>query len=151
MTASQSAPHRRELRLTIGELKAFLDGAFPQAARASFGEVLGMELDHVQMRLDPSPDTLRPGDIVSGPTLMGLADVAAYAVVIAHIGAVPMAVTSNLNIAFLRPCHRAAVTADARLLKLGRRSATVDVRLWQVSEDRLVAQATVSYALPDQL
>ncbi len=38
--------------------------------------------------------------------------------------------------------------ADARLLKLGRRMATVDVRLWQEVEDRLVAQATVGYVLP---
>jgi uncharacterized protein (TIGR00369 family) len=79
---------------------------------------------------------------------MGLIDVAAYAVVLAHIGPVAMAVTTSLTVNFLRGCRMDAVTADARLLKLGRRLATVDVRLWQDGEDRPVAQATVGYALP---
>lgn len=100
------------------------------------------------MRLDPGPDMIRPGGIVSGPTLMGLADVAAWAVVLAHVGPVAMAVTNSLSINFLRACQLDAVIADARLLKLGRRLATVDVRLWQGDEQRLVAQATVGYALP---
>ncbi len=91
---------------------------------------------------------IRPGGIVSGPTLMGLVDVAAYAVVLAHIGPVAMAVTNSLNIAFLRACRLEPVMADARLLKLGRRLATVDVRIWQRVEDNLIAQATVGYTLP---
>ncbi len=96
----------------------------------------------------PGPRMVRPGGIVSGPTLMGLADVAAYAVVLAHIGPVAMAVTNTLNITFLRPCQTERVVADARLLKLGRRLATIDVRLWQRTEAGLVAQATVGYVLP---
>ena len=90
----------------------------------------------------------RPGDIVSGSTLMSLADVAAYAVILAHHGLEAMAVTNNLSIAFLRPCRFELVIGDARLLKLGRRMATVDVRLWQRTEDRLITQATVGYSLP---
>ena len=80
--------------------------------------------------------------------MMGLVDVAAYAVILAHIGPVAMAMTNTLTINFLRVCRMEPVYADARLLKLGRRLASVDVRLWQGSEDRLVAQATVGYALP---
>jgi uncharacterized protein (TIGR00369 family) len=100
------------------------------------------------MHLDPGGESLRPGDLVSGPTQMALADVAAYAVVLAHIGPQAMAVTSNLNIAFLRGARRARVIAEARLLKLGRRLAMIDVRLWQSDPDEPVAQATVTYALP---
>ena len=95
-----------------------------------------------------SPDPFLLYKIVSGPTLMGLADFAAYAVLIAHIRPVAMAVTNSLNIAFLRACRLAPIVADARLLKLGRRLSTVDVRLWQDREARLVAQATVNYVLP---
>ncbi len=91
---------------------------------------------------------LRPGGVVSGPTQMGLADRAAYAVILAHIGPVAMAVTSNLNYSFLRPVPHARLTADALLLKLGRRLATVDVRLWQDLETRVLGQATVTYAIP---
>jgi uncharacterized protein (TIGR00369 family) len=79
---------------------------------------------------------------------MALVDVAAYAVILAHIGPVAMAVTSSLNIHFLRGCKVAPVYADAHLLKLGRRIATVDVRLWQDDETRLVAQATTGYVVP---
>jgi len=129
-------------------LAAFLDSAFPAAARASLGEVAFVRLNHVQMTLQPQPEMARPGNIVSGPALMALIDVAAYAVVLAHIGPVAMAVTHSMNVAFLRACRWSTVVADARLIKLGKRLATVDVRLWQGSEEHLIAQSTVGYALP---
>ena len=81
---------------------------------------------------------------------MGLADHAAYAVILAHIGPVAMAVTSNLNYTFLRGVQMATVRAEARLLRLGRRLATVDVILWQDDRERPVGQATVTYAIPDK-
>jgi uncharacterized protein (TIGR00369 family) len=112
------------------------------------GELVSIAPGHARLSLQPGPAMLRPGGIVSGPTLMGLIDVAAYAVVLAHIGPVEMAVTNTLSVSFLRPCRLAPVAADARLLKLGRRFTSVDVRLWQDGEDRLVAQSTVGYALP---
>ena len=59
-----------------------------------------------------------------------------------------MAVTNTLSVSFLRPCRLEPVFADAHLLKLGRRFASIDTRLWQSTEDRLIAQATVGYALP---
>lgn len=129
-------------------LAAFLDSAFPAAARASLGEVAFVRLNHVQMTLQPQPEMARPGNIVSGPALMALIDVAAYAVVLAHIGPVAMAVTHSMNVAFLRACRWSTVVGDARLIKLGKRLATVDVRLWQGSEEHLIAQSTVGYALP---
>lgn len=79
---------------------------------------------------------------------MALIDVAAYAVILAHVGPVAMAVTHTLNVTFLRACQFETVVADARLIKLGRRLATVDVRLWQGSDDNLIAQSTIGYALP---
>ncbi len=137
-----------QLLLDKEALAAFLDGAFPAAARASFGEVAFVKPNHVQLTLQPLPEMARPGNIVSGPALMGLIDVAAYAVVLAHIGPVAMAVTHSMNVAFLRACRWSTVVADARLLKLGKRLATIDVRLWQESEQQLIAQSTVGYALP---
>nr|WP_241527306.1 PaaI family thioesterase [Sphingomonas turrisvirgatae] len=59
-----------------------------------------------------------------------------------------MAVTNTLTMNFLTACEMRMIVAEARLLKLGRRLAVVDVRIWQDSEDRPVAQATVGYALP---
>ena len=59
-----------------------------------------------------------------------------------------MAVTSNLNMSFLRAVEAKAVHADAVLLKLGKRLATVDVRLWQENEGKVLGQAMVTYAIP---
>ena len=91
---------------------------------------------------------LRPGGTVSGPTQMGLADGAAYALILAHIGPVALAVTSSLNIAFLRKPQPADLVADATFLKLGRKLAVVDVRLRSEGSDDPIAQATVTYAIP---
>jgi uncharacterized protein (TIGR00369 family) len=137
-----------KLLLDKEALSAFFDSAFPAAARPSFGEIAFVKLNHVQLTLQPLPEMERPGNIVSGPALMGLIDVAAYGVVLAHIGPVAMAVTHTMNVSFLRACRWNTVVADARLLKLGKRLATVDVRLWQGSEEHMIAQSTVGYALP---
>ena len=81
---------------------------------------------------------------------MAFADRAAYAVILAHIGIVPMAVTSNLNMSFLRGIAERDFHADATIIKLGRRLATVDVRIWQDDEANIAAQSTVTYALPSK-
>lgn len=142
------AEETRRPRLTIEQVSAFLDGAFPPETRSSLGELVGLDRDFVRMRLEPTAGMVRPGGIVSGPSLMALVDVAAYAVIAAHHGPEAMAVTNALSISFLRACRFEPIFADARILKLGRRLATIDVRVWQEREDRLVAQSTVGYALP---
>ena len=136
------------LKLDIDALIRFIDESFPKAARPALGRLVALSPGHARLALEPDATMIRPGNIVSGPTLMGLADVAAWAVVLAHIGPVPMAVTSNMAMAFLRPCRVAPVTADARLLKLGKRTAVIDVRIWQNVEDQPVASATFTYAVP---
>ncbi len=133
--------------MTIAELEAFLDQAFPGRGHAN--KLLELGPGWVQVALDPVEAHLRPGKLVSGPTQMGLADHAAYAVILAHIGPVAMAVTSNLNYSFLRGVQLERVYAEAKLLRLGRRLATVDVLLWQDDSERPVGQATVTYVLPD--
>lgn len=135
--------------LNADQLVDFFCEAFPSVPRAShvFEKI---EPGFLRLRQSPDNHMLRPGGIVSGPTQMGVADRAAYAVILAHIGIVPMAVTSNLNMSFLRAVEARDFYADAQLMKLGRRLATVDVRLWQDDPGHLVAQSTVTYALPDQ-
>ncbi|MBX9644321.1 MAG: PaaI family thioesterase [Novosphingobium sp.] len=132
--------------MTIAELEAFFATAFPD--RKSTTRIVELEQGRALIALEPDASTLRPGNLVSGPTQMGLADHAAYAVILAHIGPVAMAVTSNLNFSFLRGVQLRTVHAEARLLKLGRRLATVDVVLWQDDEANIVAQSTVTYAIP---
>jgi acyl-coenzyme A thioesterase PaaI-like protein len=133
--------------MSVAELEAFLDQAFP--GRGHPTRLLELAPGWALVALDPHEAQLRPGRLVSGPTQMGLADHAAYAVILAHIGPVAMAVTSNLNYTFLRGVQLERLYAEARLLRLGRRLASVDVLLWQDNKERPVGQATVTYALPD--
>ncbi len=138
------------LRMTAEALNAFLARAFPAEARGNvaIAHVAEVRPGHARLHLSPGPANLRPGGIVSGPTLMALSDTAAYAVILAHIGEVAMAVTSSLTYQFLRACQPVPITADATLIKLGRRLAVTDIRLWTDDAARPVGQATVTYAIP---
>lgn len=144
-----SPPSSDTLRMDAAALDAFMAMAFPALPAERRSRTLIAVPGHVRLQMTPGADSLRPGNIVSGPTLMGLADHAAYALVLAHIGPVAMAVTSSLTFQFLRACPPEPVNADARMLRLGRRLAIVEVRIWTTTEDRIVGQATVTYALPD--
>ncbi|TXS91816.1 PaaI family thioesterase [Parahaliea aestuarii] len=94
---------------------------------------------------------LRPGGTVSGPTLMALADAALYAAILGEIGQVALAVTTNLNVNFLRkPAADCAVIADCRLLKLGKRLATGEVTLYSEGNEAPVAHAVGTYAIPSR-
>jgi acyl-coenzyme A thioesterase PaaI-like protein len=61
---------------------------------------------------------------------------------------VALAVTTNLSINFLRKPPPADLRATARLLKLGSRLAVGDVHIASAAGGGLVAQASVTYALP---
>jgi uncharacterized protein (TIGR00369 family) len=91
---------------------------------------------------------LRPGNTVSGPTLMALADVAMYAALLGEIGLVPLAVTTNLNINFLRKPAQKDVYADARLLKVGKRLAVGEITLYSDGDPEPVAHVTCTYSIP---
>ena len=91
---------------------------------------------------------MRPGGTVSGPSLMALADCAAWLAVVGQIGPVALAVTTSLHIDFLRKPALVDVVAVGTLLKLGPRLGVVDVALHSVADDALVAKAQVTYSIP---
>lgn len=136
------------IRLDADALNAFMAEAFPHSAPGSRGVVVSAAPGHIRARMDPNENALRPGGLISGPTQMGFADMAAYALVLAHIGPVAMAVTSALNYQFLRPCRPGPLFADAHMLRLGKRLAVMDVRIWTDDPDKPVGQANVTYAIP---
>ncbi|WP_035656711.1 PaaI family thioesterase, partial [Bradyrhizobium sp. STM 3809] len=90
-------------KMTIPELEAFLHAEFPQAFRTG-GDIAIESADGKScvLRQRFNERMLRPGGTVSGPTLMALADFAMYVVLLSAIGPVGLAVTTNLNINFLR-------------------------------------------------
>lgn len=99
-------------------------------------------------RLPADKVVLRPGGTVSGPTLMALADGAAWAATLAEIGPVALSVTSHLSIHFLRKPRPGDVVATTEMLRRGRRQAVVEVRLATGDDPTTVATATVTYAIP---
>lgn len=134
--------------LDVDGVNAVLRRAFPGARPEAFPTVLEVAPGRVRVMTPYSEAYLRPGGVVSGPALMSLADTAAYALVLAHVGEQLMAVTSSLTMNFLRGAKPGDLQAEAQLLRLGRRNAVCDVRLWTEGPDRLAAQASVTYALP---
>lgn len=135
--------------MSVKALATFLEEEFPQVnADGIVYTVVDAGADYAVMRLDPTEKHLRPGGTISGPTLFSLADIAAYVAILAQIGPVALAVTTNLNINFLRKPEIGPVEARATLLKLGKRLAVVDIALTNVTSGELVAHATATYSIP---
>ena len=133
--------------MTIQELEAFRAEHFSQSDPL---EMKIEELDGMTMRVRmPVRDShLRPGGTVSGPTLMFLCDAAFYLLILAQIGPVPLAVTTNLNINFMRRPSTADVIAKMRILKLGQKLAVGDVMLYSDGDPEPVAHCQMTYAIP---
>ncbi|MBW0364713.1 PaaI family thioesterase [Ensifer adhaerens] len=135
--------------MTVDDLNRFLDTDFPQVhTDGKVFHVTAVGPGFATMRLDPNERHIRPGGTVSGPTLFALADVSAYVALIAHIGPVALAVTTNLNINFLRKPEPEPLECTCRILKLGKRLAVLDASIVKAGDDDLVAHATATYSIP---
>lgn len=93
---------------------------------------------------------IRPGGTVAGPVLMALADFVMWGVVMSLIGPVKLAVTTSLNINFLRRPDPGDIIAKGRILKLGKRLAVGEVYLYTEGRDDLVAHVTCTYSIPPE-
>jgi uncharacterized protein (TIGR00369 family) len=135
--------------MTVNDLERFFTAEFPQV----FHPASGLSIEAVwdgggRVRQAYSDGSVRPGGTISGPTMMALADFAMYVAVLAAIGPVPLAVTTNLNINFLRKPARCDLVAEARLLKLGKRLAVGEITIRSDGEAEPVAHATLTYSIP---
>ncbi|MBN7771645.1 PaaI family thioesterase [Marinobacter daepoensis] len=137
------------MKVTFEELKFFLEEQFPQGAAYGALEALGE--GWAEMTLAVEDDHLRPGGTVSGPAMMALADVTMYAALLSRIGLVPLAVTTNLNINFLRkPVAHAPIRARATLLKVGRTMGVGEVFVYSDGMEDPVAHSTMTYSIPPE-
>jgi len=132
--------------MTPEELHQFLKEHFPQAPPGLVVESL--DDTTIRVRLPTHERHLRPGGTISGPTLMGLTDCAFYLLLLGRLGPVAMAVTTNLNITFMRKPELADLVCEGRLMKLGKSLAMGDVTIWTEGRDEPVAHATLTYSLP---
>jgi uncharacterized protein (TIGR00369 family) len=135
--------------MTAAEVEAFLRVELPHM----FNDDLTIEHadgSRCRVRQRFRESMLRPGGTISGPTLMALADFAMFVVLLSAIGPVGLAVTTNLNINFLRKgAPGKDVLAEAKLLKLGRRLAVGEVNLLSGTSPDPIAHVTTTYSIPN--
>ncbi len=137
--------------MTRDDIEAFLEREFPQihyGGRTYFVEDVGPM--SARLRMAYHERHVRPGGTLSGPSIMTLADLALYVAILAHIGPVALAVTTNLSFNFLRKPGPRDLIAECRLLKLGKRLAVGEVALRSDGEPEIVCHATGTYSIPSR-
>lgn len=136
-------------KLTRERLLQLLEAEFPEATHA-VGDYEIEEMWHggCRVRRRHHERSLRPGGTVSEPVMMALADFTMYLAVLSAIGWVPLAVTTNLSINFLKKPGARDLLAEAQLFKLGKRLAVGEVALRSDDDDDLVAHVTSTYSIP---
>ena len=127
------------------EIQRFLQQEFPENPMV----VESCENRRAILRLDVDHTHLRPGGTISGPTMMLLADTAMYAAILTTMGGVVLAVTTNLNINFLRKpeAHR-DLLGESWLMKMGKRLIVGEVIIYSQGDPEPVAHATCTYSIP---
>jgi uncharacterized protein (TIGR00369 family) len=135
--------------MSASELGAFLRAELPQAFNYDDLAIEHADGQRCRIRQRFRESMLRPGGTVSGATLMALADCAMYVVLLSAIGPVGLAVTTNLNINFLRKgAGGQDVIAEAKILKLGKRLAVGEVTLLSGDSPDPIAHVTATYSIP---
>ena len=144
---SVDRPQRPNITQSVpgkAEIAEFLAREFPR----SKCRVLEVGPGTATVAHEVGADELRPGGTVSGPVLMTVADVGLYVALLGQIGIVPLAVTTNLTINFLRkPAADKRVVGVCRLIKVGKVQAVGEVRLYSEGEPEVVAHAVGTYSI----
>jgi uncharacterized protein (TIGR00369 family) len=137
--------------LTAEQIEDFLTREFPQIyAGGPVFHCVNVAPGTATLRFHPNDSHLRPGGTVSGPALFALADVAAYVALLAHIGPVALALTTNLNINFLNRADPVPLDGVCRVLKIGRSLAMLEVSIERTDTRQIIAHATTTYSIPPQ-
>ena len=131
--------------MNLEQARAFLAREFPQ--NSCLVESIGDGTSVLYQPIDFAH--LRPGGTVSGPTMMTIADCAAYVAILGKYGEVALAVTTSLNINFLqKPEADRDLVAQCTLLKAGKRLVVCEVSLFSRGIDDPVAHVTATYSIP---
>lgn len=129
------------------ELMDFLRREFPQSRPERY-RIESVGDGRLVMRFTATSDDLRPGNTVSGPTLMELADMGMYLALLSVIGPVALAVTTSLNINFLRKPPAGELVVETILLKVGQQLAVGEVTIRAPRSADVIAHATATYSIP---
>jgi uncharacterized protein (TIGR00369 family) len=134
-------------KVTTNKFNEIINIELPSAAE------LGIYLQSIdegkaELVLPYNEISLRPGGTIAGPFMMMLADVCMFAVVLSLLGEIKLAVTTSLNINFLRKPSECDLVAKGNIIKMGKRLAVVEVSIY--SDADIVAHATGTYSIPPQ-
>lgn len=130
--------------MSPAEVEAIVHRGVPLAAAWGV-RVLRAGGGEAEVELPANPALLRPGGTLSGPALMGLADVAMWAALLGVSEGRDESLTANMTIAFLRPAGRGPVIAAARLLKAGGRTRYGEVAIRRAGSEEIAVHVTTSW------
>jgi uncharacterized protein (TIGR00369 family) len=137
--------------LDVEAVTSYLNEVYPQLNQQRDDyQVVAIGPGTCVVRLNAAHRHLRPGDTVDGPSLFTLADIGGYVLALSHVGRVALAVTTNLNINFMRKASAGAVDGHCRILKLGRSLMVFDAELRYGPDQVIVAHATGTYSIPQK-
>ena len=130
--------------VTVDDINAFLERDF--LGNGNRCEAVGERWATAFLPTDAV--NLRPGGIISGPTVFGICDAALYYACFTAIGIEPMTLTSELSIRFMRPARGEVLRARADLHQVGRRSIIGSIVAWTDDPAKPVAVAQGTYVRP---
>jgi uncharacterized protein (TIGR00369 family) len=132
-------------KVTTEEFNEIIKAELPSATDAGI-YLQSIEEGKAELVLPYSENSLRPGGTIAGPFMMMLADVCMFAVVLSMLGEIKLAVTTSLNINFLRKPANTDLVARGSIIKMGKRLAVLEVSIY--SGEDIVAHATGTYSIP---
>jgi uncharacterized protein (TIGR00369 family) len=134
-------------KVTTKEFNEIIKAEIPSATDAGI-YLQSIEEGKAELVLPYSENLLRPGGTIAGPFMTMLADICMFAVVLSMLGEIKLAVTTSLNINFLRKPANTDLVAHGSIIKMGKRLAVLEVSIY--SNDDIVAHATGTYSIPPQ-
>ena len=134
-------------KISIAEFEALIAESLPIAAPYAF-RLEALDRGAAVVRLPYKAEMLRPGGTVAGPALMALADYTMYALTLSIVGRVEHAVTTNLNINFLRRPAPVDLVAEGRVIRGGKRLVVSEVSIYSDGDAEPVAHVTGTYSVP---
>ena len=135
--------------MTVDEVNSFLNKVYPQLNN-DFSDYVTVDIfpGGCTVRLNANERHLRPGNTVSGPSLFTLADIGGYVCVLSHGGPEALAVTTSLNINFMRKAEAGPIDGNCRILKLGKSLMVYEIEMVAGPDRQVVAHATGTYSMP---
>ena len=130
--------------MNIAEIEAIIHRGVPLGAAWGV-RVLEASAGLARLELPYNETLLRPGNTVSGPAIMGLADMAMWAVLLAASEGRDESLTSNMHVNFLRTCGPGPIIATARLIKGGGRIIFGEINITRAGSDDVAVHVTTSW------